>query len=295
MDLKEIIIKKETELNCNLRPSVDRMSLIIQENIIFMIFQLFQLYFCLNSVQIFEIIKWKGDLSVNCETFPTDEIQRQFANFDLPLVIILVVFALIMACISFKLYKQFGWNIYKKIGADIEVQKIYKATLIFVMLLKLDLFFVFLLSIEVFFLFSEKIENKEVKKIEFTFTLPTIVYYFHMVVTIMIFFLEILAYRSLRKEWREGMFTYILLSTVTIVDFVVILRSATKTVNNSWYFFIVFLSVAIVLCLTTWIYAVRVFKNFGKVNKREEDHDVPQDPEVGGSTQGEKRFIIEDD
>ncbi|CAB4411219.1 unnamed protein product [Rhizophagus irregularis] len=32
------------------RPSKDRMLLIIQENVIFMIFQLFQLWFCLNAV-----------------------------------------------------------------------------------------------------------------------------------------------------------------------------------------------------------------------------------------------------
>ncbi len=96
-----------------------------------------------------------------------------------------------MACISFKLYQQFGWNIYKKIGADIKVQKIYKTTLIFVMLLKLDLFFVFLLSIEVFLIFSEDKDKRQ-----FTFTLPKKVYYFHMGVTILIFFLEILAYRS---------------------------------------------------------------------------------------------------
>ncbi|CAI2172968.1 18253_t:CDS:2 [Funneliformis geosporum] len=318
MDFKAIIIRNiQNDVDCDLNPSKDRMSLIIQENAIFMIFQLFQLYFCLNAVinqntiqiitltvinfvcgfygivQIFEIKKWNSDLSsVLCQNIDFD---RQFSSHDIPLVIVLVGFSLIMAFISFKLYQQFGWNNYKKIGADINVQKIYKATLIFVMLLKLDLFFVFLLSIEVFFLFSEKSEND--KKLEFTFTLPKKVYYFHMVVTIMIFFLEILAYRSLRKEWRKGMFAYIVLSTVTIVDFVIILRSATNTVNNNWYFFIVFLSVAIVLCLTTWLYAVLIFKNFGKglalIFKKKENH--LQDPEVGGSTQGEKRFIIEED
>ena len=97
-----------------------------------------------------------------------------------------------MAILSFKLYQQFGWNIYKKIGADIAMQKIYRTMLIFVMLLKLDLFFVLLLSIEVFFAFSEE----KVGKIEFTFTLPKRLYYFHLVVTIMILFLELLAYRS---------------------------------------------------------------------------------------------------
>jgi hypothetical protein len=98
-----------------------------------------------------------------------------------------------MSIISFKLYQQFGWNIYKKIGADINMQKLYRTMLLFVMLLKLDLFFVLLVSIEVFFAFSE---DKGIGKIQFTFTLSRNLYYFHLGVTIMIFFLEVLAYRS---------------------------------------------------------------------------------------------------
>ncbi|RIA87713.1 hypothetical protein C1645_776681 [Glomus cerebriforme] len=313
--------------NVCVKPSKDRMSLIIQENVIFMIFQLFQLWFCLNAVvnqntiqiitltiinflcalygivQIFEIFKWRNDLTKICND--VSGIEKQFLKLseifktDLPLVVILIVFASIMALISFKLYQQFGWNIYRKIGADIKMQKLYKTMLIFVMLLKLDLFFVLLVSIEVFFAFSE---DKGIGKIQFTFTLPRNIYYFHLGVTIMIFFLELLAYRSLRKEWKSGMITYITLSTVTIIDFIMILKSATSTVSNSWYFFIVFLSVAIILCTATWIYAILVFKNFGKgleaILSKNKKSLVVDDPEIGSSTQaspGEgKRFTIED-
>jgi hypothetical protein len=115
-----------------------------------------------------------------------------------------------MALMSFKLYQEFGWNIYKKIGADIYMQKIYKTMLIFVMLLKLDLFFVLLVSIEVFFAFSR--DNEIVEKIsQFTFTLPKRLYYFHLAITIMIFFLEILAYRSVSYfffYWKHREYYY---------------------------------------------------------------------------------------
>lgn len=121
------------------------------------------------------------------------DIRKEFFKVDFPLVVALIIFALVMSFISFKLYQQFGWNIYKKIGADIKLQKLYKAMLLFVMLLKLDLFFVLLVSIEVFFAFSE---DKGIGKIQFTFTLSRNLYYFHLGVTIMIFFLEVLAYRS---------------------------------------------------------------------------------------------------
>jgi hypothetical protein len=105
-----------------------------------------------------------------------------------------------MAVISFSLYKQFGWNIYKKIGADVNMQKIYKTMLVFVMLLKLDLFFVLLVSIEVFFAFSQ--DNEDIASIGFTFKIPKRLYYFHMVITIMIFFLELLAYRAVSIYFR---------------------------------------------------------------------------------------------
>jgi len=312
-------------------PSKDRMTLIIQENVIFMIFQLFQLWFCLNAVikqntiqiisltiinflcalygivQIFEIVKWANDLTGACPSGVTG-IEKEFFKVDFPLVVVLIIFALIMSLISFKLYQQFGWNIYKRIGADIKLQKVYKTMLIFVMLLKLDLFFVLLVSIEVFFAFSE---DKGIGKIQFTFTLPKNIYYFHLAVTIMIFFLELLAYRSLQKEWKTGMITYVTLSTVTIIDFIMILKSATSTVSSSWYFFIVFLTIAIILCTATWVYAILVFRNFDKglknilsKNKEKENNNNEdfEEFEVGSSSQanagvggvGSKRFTIED-
>ncbi|PKK70711.1 hypothetical protein RhiirC2_745923 [Rhizophagus irregularis] len=304
------------------RPSKDRMLLIIQENVIFMIFQLFQLWFCLNAVikqntiqiitltvinflcalygivQIVEIYKWANDLKSACGAVA--EIQKEFFRVDFPLVVTLIIFALIMSLISFKLYQQFGWNIYKKIGADIKMQKLYKTMLLFVMLLKLDLFFLLLVSIEVFFAFSE---DKGIGKIQFTFTLSRSLYYFHLGVTIMIFFLEVLAYRSLQKEWKNGMIIYIILSTVTIIDFIMILKSATSTVSNSWYFFIVFLSVSIILCTATWVYAILVYRNFDKglktvLSKNKKAVNTNNDPEIGSSTQvsgnGGKRFTIED-
>jgi hypothetical protein len=301
----------------DLQPSRDRMSLIITENASFILFQVFQLWFCINAlvnqntiqiitlsiinflcgffglVQIFEIIKWTNDLMDLCEV---QGIQKQFMRIDAPLVAVLILFALIMALICFKLYQEFGWNIYKKIGADLQMQKIYKTMLIFVMLLKLDLFFVLLMSVEVFFAFGEdKGLGKLGKKLDFTFILPKYLYYFHLGVTILIFFLELIAYRSVRKESKTGMKAYIALSVIVVIDFVLLLRYATSTVENSWYFFIVFLSVAIILCSATWVYAILVYRNFEKgleaILSRNKNKSNNDDPEVGSSTPGSKVLI----
>ncbi|CAM0142032.1 unnamed protein product [Umbelopsis sp. WA50703] len=47
-----------------------------------------------------------------------------------------------------KLYQEFGWRIYKKIGADPEIRNMYRWYQIFLMLLKLDIFFFLGFSIQ---------------------------------------------------------------------------------------------------------------------------------------------------
>ncbi|CAG8569367.1 18725_t:CDS:10 [Acaulospora morrowiae] len=265
------------------KPSIDRMLLIEQENAIFMVFQLFQLWFCLNAVynqntfqiitiavinflcglcsivQILEIRKWSSDLNAACGAV-VPNFDKDFGSYDVPLVVCLVIFSLIIAFLSWKLYQQFGWNIYKRIGADIRMQKIYKTILIFVLYLKLDLFFILVTAVEVFMSFN--IDTPQTNN--FIFVLPKGLYYFHMFVTIMILLLEVLAYYALRREWKIGMIVYLVLSLCTVVDFIVLLKFATKTITQSWYFFILLVVVAIVLSLLTWVWALLVTRDFDK-------------------------------
>lgn len=60
------------------------------------------------------------------------------------LILIPVVISafLIMFCyLAYRLYKEFGWKIYKKIGADPHMRRIYRHYQVFLMMLKLDVFF----------------------------------------------------------------------------------------------------------------------------------------------------------
>ncbi|CAG8553117.1 34384_t:CDS:2 [Racocetra persica] len=132
---------------CTIKPSLFRMNNIEEENVIFIIFQLFQMWLCFNAVynqntiqiitisiinylcalfgivQVFEVKKWYADLESACPK-KFDYLDPQFYNYDMPLVFVLLVFATIMAFLSWKLFRQFGWNIYRKIGADIKIQSI---------------------------------------------------------------------------------------------------------------------------------------------------------------------------
>ncbi|KAI8602068.1 hypothetical protein EDD21DRAFT_304260 [Dissophora ornata] len=61
--------------------------------------------------------------------------------YEIAVVSLMVVFASGFAFIAYKLYKEFGWTIYKKIGADLAMRDMYKVYQIFIMILKFDIFF----------------------------------------------------------------------------------------------------------------------------------------------------------
>ncbi|KAG9065266.1 hypothetical protein KI688_002589 [Linnemannia hyalina] len=61
--------------------------------------------------------------------------------YEIAVVALMVIFASGFAVIAYKLYKEFGWSIYKKIGADLAMRDMYKIYQIFIMILKFDIFF----------------------------------------------------------------------------------------------------------------------------------------------------------
>ncbi|CAG8461619.1 9354_t:CDS:2, partial [Scutellospora calospora] len=71
-------------------------------------------------IQWVEVKKWYIDFESDCPgKIP---LHTQFLKYDAPLITLLLVFSIAIGFLSWKLYKQFGWNIYKKIGADLEMQ-----------------------------------------------------------------------------------------------------------------------------------------------------------------------------
>ncbi|GJJ68181.1 hypothetical protein EMPS_00527 [Entomortierella parvispora] len=61
--------------------------------------------------------------------------------YEIAVIALMVFFASGFAFIAYKLYKEFGWTIYKKIGADLAMRDMYKVYQIFIMILKFDVFF----------------------------------------------------------------------------------------------------------------------------------------------------------
>ncbi|CAG8523274.1 16466_t:CDS:2, partial [Cetraspora pellucida] len=72
-------------------------------------------------IQWVEVKKWYIDFEEDCPGRLS--LHTQFLKYDAPLIGALLLFSIIMGFICFKLYQQFGWNIYKKIGADLSMQE----------------------------------------------------------------------------------------------------------------------------------------------------------------------------
>ncbi|KAJ3026389.1 hypothetical protein HDV00_011974, partial [Rhizophlyctis rosea] len=134
--------------------------------IIFIIAQLFQIVLCWdavwhkNTIQImgfvlfnFSVCLYSGFqynqmtnilTQTGTGTPPIGDSDRQLLRAVLMAIpIIVAVFTVIFMFFAFKLYLEFGWKIYKKIGADPKMRNIYRVYQIFLMLLKLDIFFIF--------------------------------------------------------------------------------------------------------------------------------------------------------
>lgn len=86
-------------------------------------------------------------------------------KIEIALSVTIMMFAVIMSFFSYQMSKQFGWNIYKKIGADVQIQsnvppqlfifmsthiselEMYRVFQFFVLALKIDIFTSFMVSI----------------------------------------------------------------------------------------------------------------------------------------------------
>ncbi|CAG8466520.1 4381_t:CDS:2, partial [Dentiscutata heterogama] len=202
--------------SCIYQPSYVRLNNIKDENLIFIFFQIFQVWFCFsamynqNSMQVIAIVvinflfalngiiqwvevkKWFTDFDLDCPgRLP---LHTQFVKYDLPLIIALFLFSIAMGFLCWKLYRQYGWNIYKKIGADVEMQTTYRTYLIYLLLLKLDAMFILGLSIEALNVYVYTIGKlSDLKHLRY---MPIEFYIFHLFVTICVGINQILAYYS---------------------------------------------------------------------------------------------------
>ena len=85
-------------------------------------------------IQVFQSTKWRNrvnsQLDKDRQTYLLTnlpiELPKTVIGMEVVLVLVLLVFAAASVYLGYRLYRQFGWNIYKKIGANIQMQSKWK-------------------------------------------------------------------------------------------------------------------------------------------------------------------------
>jgi len=211
--------------------------------------------------------------------FPWTILYEEFV-----LGVVLAACATASGYIAYKLYQEFGWKIYKKIGANIQTQARYKTYLMFAVLLKLDIFFLMGFQIlNLVFLFAEP--SKENMTIIFQSCMVAIV--LPMIA---------LAFVGVRSENKPAMIVFAVCAIVTIINLIYILA---KFIIQKDEYLLTFLDIlGIFLSIASIYFAWITTRNFDKGLK---EHFVKtegdmQNVDLPGieTAQRKPRFSIDD-
>ncbi|CEI98599.1 hypothetical protein RMCBS344292_12704 [Rhizopus microsporus] len=207
------------------------------------------------------------------------------------LVVVMALFSFIFVYLSYQLFKQFGWNTYKRIGADIQQQERFRLAQIFFMFLKLDAFFQLVLCI-----FYTVVMSQEQYFALWSIDRKKFVgYIIHIVLTALLIPALLVARYGVIAENRTVMVAFQVTQIIVIIDFVLVLVDSAGT----WVFWILAVCVAIVLCVVTIVISFLVAKNFDKGLKpymqRLFDSNEENDKQDKGNLLRNEEWLIDDE
>ena len=263
--------------------------------IIFLFSQIFQVIICWDALIKQNTIQIIGFVIFNACSFAYALFQyfqmRQLLNSSLPgpppsqmepfligVTVVLGVGVVFFGFLAFKLYLEFGWQIYKKIGADPKMKSMYRSYQIFLTILKLDFFFFLAFSIQFVVLVLNPSDA------EFTVTIIA------LPVTIVVLFLAVY---GLKREDRVVMSMFMFGCVLAVAYFIFKLVRMYDVMQSGKYMYsrnylTFFASLSLFCVVVTFINAVVCFMNFGKglqehINQTQYG---PNSAAAGGNTAG---------
>ncbi|KAG2212821.1 hypothetical protein INT46_008482 [Mucor plumbeus] len=201
----------------------------------------------LGALQVVDGVKWLDRL-LNTE-FSVDALAMA-EKIEIALCVVILTFAVVMSFLSYQMSKQFGWNIYKKIGADVQIQKMYRMFQFFVLSLKIDIFTQFMVSVFYLIQFASK------QGIMW----ETII---QVIVTIFIIPFLYFARTAGSAESKPRMIMFILFECLVLFHFALIF-SQTLQPNNNWYTWICLIWIGVAFALVSCVLGIICMRNFGK-------------------------------
>ncbi|KAI8374567.1 uncharacterized protein BYT42DRAFT_576775 [Radiomyces spectabilis] len=250
------------------------------ENVFFALFHVFQLYLGMDAiirqnviqlmahtaneflsivlalVQLGETLKWRSRVATVDDRFQLSTSRFWFGmalKYEISLAVVMAALTGIFAYLCVKLLQEFGWNVYKRIGADITLQERFRTAQLFLLNLKLDAFFHTVFCI--FWLVIMTQENY-MKKSQAGLAW----YVLHWLLTLGLVPAPFVARYGLMSEKPKVMMAYQTFQVLVAVDFIVILQQSA----SSWVFWVLAVCLAIFLSICTIILAILVTRNFDK-------------------------------
>ncbi|KAG0174316.1 hypothetical protein DFQ28_006769 [Apophysomyces sp. BC1034] len=201
----------------------------------------------LGALEVFDGIRWLDRLKAHSQ--PTDPLTVA-EKIEIALSVTILSFACVMAYLSYQMSKQFGWNIYKKIGADIQIQKMYRVFQFFVLGLKIDIYIEFMVSLFYVIQFSIRPNGLDSQSM------------FQIVATALILPMLYFARTAVSAESKTRMIIFIVFQVMIFIDFIFIFIATLK--DASWYTWIVLVWIGIAFNLATSALGFICMRNFGK-------------------------------
>ncbi|KAG0203122.1 hypothetical protein BGX28_004517 [Mortierella sp. GBA30] len=166
---------------------------------------------CCFAYAIFEISQNTYSIKESADFFVpegrTDELLTALLPFLIVVIAIIGLAQCLITWLAYQLFQEFGWKIYKKIGADPNMKKMYRAYQIYLVLIKVDLFFFVGFSIQFIYLTL----FKRTADPEYWITIVV------LPLTIVILYIAVYA---VRHESRKWMATFIFAMHCGVVYFV---------------------------------------------------------------------------
>ncbi|RUS13430.1 hypothetical protein BC937DRAFT_95348, partial [Endogone sp. FLAS-F59071] len=228
------------------------------------------------GLTIYSIIQYRQAASLfdntAAEATIVAQIEAQLGAFhqsswaEITVISLMVVFALAFTALAYKLYQEFGWSIYKKIGADLMMRDVYKMYQIFMMLLKFDVFF--FLSLSVQYLAVIVVRSTNSLNAADQAALPMLLLKHILLSTLVTVVMMILAFWGLKSERRAVIFAFLVCGVGSLAYCINLLVSVT-IIDPTYYvgsksFLTFFLAVCLGLLVATMVISIFCLRNFGK-------------------------------
>ncbi|KAM3578879.1 hypothetical protein VKS41_008672 [Umbelopsis sp. WA50703] len=177
-------------------------------------------------------------------------------KIEIALAVILPLLAVVFALPTYKIVKQLGWTRYKKIGADLSIDKMFRLFQRFVLLLKINIFTEFIVSLFFVIKGGSSLLGDTAASTPWMEGVQ-------IIVTALMLPMLYFARTAVSAESPNRMISFIVFQVVVIFHFALMLYN-TLYLSDKWVIWLCFVIMGMIIDITTIVLAAMCKNNFGK-------------------------------